>query len=213
MQIVEQRTAPSGAGHAEDLPVPARAALGPNVAATERAITALLAALGVPADGEVTRSTPRRMAAALVEQLTPRESDLTTFPNAAGHDDLVLVRRVPFRSVCAHHLLPFTGMAHVGYLPGERLLGLSKLARLVDLFARRLQVQEEMTQQIAGWLEKAVAARGVGVVVTAEHLCMTLRGACATGSNAVTVALRGALCDDPRRAEFLALTDWGGSAT
>jgi GTP cyclohydrolase I len=194
------------------LPVPADAALGPDVAATERAVAALLAALGVPAGSEVARNTPRRVAAALVEQLTPCEFDLTTFPNAAGHDELVLVRRVPFRSVCAHHLLPFTGMAHVGYLPGERLLGLSKLARAVDLFARRLQVQEEMTQQIAGWLEKAAAARGVGVVVTAEHLCMTLRGACATGSSAVTVALRGALRAEPRRAEFLALAQRAGTA-
>ena len=120
--------------------------------------------------------TPRRMVAAYLEMLTPRPFDLTTFPNDGGYDQLVLARSIPVRSVCEHHMLPFLGVAHVGYLPGERILGLSKLARVVEMFARRPQVQERLTTQVAGWLQRALAPRGVGVVVEAEHLCMTVRG-------------------------------------
>ena len=109
-------------------------------------------------------------------------------------------------SVCEHHLLPLTGVAHVGYLPGERILGLSKLARVVELFVRRPQVQERLTQQVADWLQELLRPRGVGVVVEARHACMALRGVRATDSSTVTSALHGRLRDDPRsRAEFLAL--------
>src|SRR4030095_7489702 len=104
-----------------------------------------------------------------------------------------MARAIPVQSVCEHHLLPFVGVAHVGYLPGERILGLSKLARVVEMFARRPQVQERLTQQGADWLHVTLAPRGVGVVIEAEHFCMTLRGARTTGSSTVTSALKGQL--------------------
>src|SRR4029079_338543 len=116
-------------------------------------------------------------------------------------------RSIPVRSVCEHHMLPFLGVAHVGYLPGERILGLSKLARVVELFACRPQVQERLTTQVARGLQDALAPRGVGVVVEAEHLCMTVRGVQAAGTTTVTSAVHGLLRDDARsRAEFFALT-------
>jgi GTP cyclohydrolase I len=131
---------------------------------------------------------------------------LTTFPNDEGYDELVLARSIPVHSVCAHHLLPFVGVAHVGYLPGQRILGLSKLARVVETFARRPQVQERLTQQVADWLQEQLSPRGVGVVIEAEHLCMSLRGIRAAGSVTTTSALKGRVREDPAtRAEFLAL--------
>lgn len=117
----------------------------------------------------------------------------------------MLVRSIPFHSLCTHHLLPFHGLAHIGYLPGERILGLSKFARVVELFARRPQVQERLTQQVANWLDDHLAPRGVGVVLEAEHSCMSLRGVRAVGATTRTSALTGALRGDPAtRAEFLA---------
>jgi GTP cyclohydrolase I len=140
--------------------------------------------------------------------LTPREFRLTTFPNDEGYDELVLARDIPFTSVCEHHLLPFTGTAAVGYLPANRILGLSKLARVVELFARRPQVQERMTKQISTWLDSHLRPRGVGVVLRAEHSCMTLRGVRAAGSSTVTSSLVGSIRTDSRtRAEFLSLTE------
>jgi GTP cyclohydrolase I len=147
------------------------------------------------------------MARAYAELFTPRPFAATTFPNDEGYDELVLARAIPLRSVCEHHLLPFAGVAHVGYLPADRILGLSKLARLVDHFAARPQVQERLTQQIADWLHRELDAQGVGVVLDAEHTCMTLRGVQAVGARTVTSALRGLLRDSPSsRAEFFALT-------
>jgi GTP cyclohydrolase I len=138
---------------------------------------------------------------------TAPEFDLTTFPNDEGYDELVLARSIPVSSVCEHHLLPFIGVAHVGYLPGERILGLSKLARVVNHFASRPQVQERLTKQIAGWLDTQLAPQGVGVVIEAEHTCMTLRGVRAAGASTVTSTLLGTLRDDARsRQEFFALT-------
>jgi GTP cyclohydrolase I len=128
-----------------------------------------------------------------------------TFPNDEGYDELVVGRGIPFASLCRHHLLPFSGLAHVGYLPGDRILGLSKLARVVELFARDLQTQERLTGQVAGWLQERLDPRGAGVLEP-EHLCMTVRGVQAPGVRTVTSALRGRVRDDPRtRAEFLAL--------
>jgi GTP cyclohydrolase I len=119
---------------------------------------------------------------------------------------LIIARSLPVQSVCEHHLLPFMGVAHVGYLPGEGILGLSKLARVVELFARRPQVQERLTQQVADWLQDQLAPRGVGVVVEAEHLCMTVRGVQAPGATTVTSALHGQLRSDAAsRAEFFTL--------
>ena len=175
--------------------------------AAERAVAALLDALGQPPDDHHTRDTPRRVAAAYAELLTPRAFNLTTFPNDEGYDELIVARDIPFHSLCQHHLLTFRGVAHVGYVPGDRILGLSKLARVVEMFARGLQVQERLTTQVAGWLQEHLAPKGVGVVLEAEHLCMSLRGVQAAGSLTVTSALHGLLRDDPRsRAEFLTLT-------
>jgi GTP cyclohydrolase I len=146
------------------------------------------------------------MARAYAELFTPRPFNLTTFPNDEGYDELVLARNIPVRSVCEHHLLPFVGVAHVGYLPGERILGLSKLARVVEQFACRPQVQERLTKQIADWLTDQLDPVGVGVVVRAEHTCMTLRGVQAIGSCTVTSTLLGSLREDARsRHEFFAL--------
>ena len=175
--------------------------------AAERAARELLRALGVNPEGESLAGTPRRMARAYAELFTPRPFDLTTFPNDEGYDELVLSRGIPVRSVCEHHLLPFVGVAHVGYLPGERILGLSKLARVVEHFACRPQVQERLTKQVADWLAEQLRPKGVGVVISAEHSCMTLRGVQAVGSNTVTSTLLGVLRTDARsRAEFFALT-------
>ena len=179
-----------------------------DVAAAEQGAGIMLAALGMDLSDPGLADTPARMARAYVELLTPHEFTPTTFPNVEGYDELVLARQIPFTSVCEHHLLPFAGTAAVGYLPGDRILGLSKLARVVELFARRPQVQERMTKQIATWLEEQLQPRGVGVVLEASHSCMTLRGVQARGSTTVTSAMLGRLRDDPRtRSEFLALAN------
>ena len=175
--------------------------------AAEAAAAALLLALGQRLDGPQLAETPRRMATAYAELLTPPPFEFTTFPNTENYDELVLVRDIPVRSVCEHHGLPFTGVAHIGYLPEERILGLSKFARLVEFFAASTQTQERLTKQLAEHLHAHLGARGVGVVVEAEHTCMTLRGVRASGSRTVTSAMLGTLRTDPSsRAEFLALT-------
>lgn len=177
-----------------------------DLASAERAAGDLLAALGADVDSEHLRETPRRVAKAYAELLSPTPFNATTFPNDGGYDELVLVRDIPFQSLCAHHLLPFYGTAHVAYLPGGRIIGLSKLGRVVDLFAHELQIQERLTVQIADWLEQRLEPRGVGVIVEAEHLCMSLRGVQKSGALTVTSALRGLVKDDPRtRQEFLSL--------
>jgi GTP cyclohydrolase I len=179
----------------------------PDIPAATRAARQLLTALGLDPAANGMRDTPARMARAYAELFTARPFSATTFPNEEGYDELVLARSIPLRSVCEHHLLPFTGVAHVGYLPGARILGLSKLARLVEHFASRPQVQERLTQQIANWLHAELHPRGVGVVLQAEHTCMTLRGVQAAGSRTVTSALHGLLRESPAsRAEFFALT-------
>ena len=178
-----------------------------DLRAAERAAGDLLDALGVDLTEESLRDTPRRMAAMYAELLTPFEFTATTFPNDGGYDELVVARDIQFHSLCEHHLLPFTGVAHVAYLPGERILGLSKLARVVDYFARSLQVQERLTTQVAGWLQRELEPKGVGVVIEAEHMCMSLRGVQKPGAKTVTSALHGLVRDDPRtRQEFLSLT-------
>ena len=167
----------------------------------------LLRALGADVDSEALRETPRRMADAYAELLTPQPFQATTFPNDDGYDELIVARAIPFHSLCMHHLLPFHGVAHIGYLPRERIIGLSKLGRVVELFARDLQIQERLTTQIAGWLEHELRPKGVGVVLEAEHMCMSLRGVQKFGAKTVTSALHGLVRDDARtRQEFLALT-------
>ncbi|MGB3286426.1 GTP cyclohydrolase I FolE [Mycolicibacter algericus] len=184
----------------------------PDLEAAERAAAALLHALGISTAGEALRDTPRRMARAYAEMFTPTPFEATTFPNEEEYEELVLVRDIGFRSVCEHHLLPFTGTACVGYLPGDRLLGLSKLARVVDYFACRPQVQERLTKQVADWLTDHLQPRAVGVVIRAEHTCMTLRGVHAARSTTVTSTLSGTLrTDDRSRREFFSLAGIGGT--
>jgi GTP cyclohydrolase I len=174
--------------------------------AGERAAGDLLLALGADVESAGLRETPRRIASAYAELLTPSPFSATTFPNDGGYDELVVVRDIPFQSLCMHHLLPFHGVAHVGYLPAERIIGLSKFGRVVDLFARDLQLQERLTTQVADWIDEQLAPRGVGVIIESTHLCMSLRGAQKAGSRTVTSALRGSVKEDPRtRQEFLSL--------
>jgi GTP cyclohydrolase I len=182
-----------------------------DLPAAEQAVGDLLRALGRDPGEPHLADTPRRVADAYAELLTPPPFDLTTFPNDEGYNELVMATAIPVQSLCEHHLLPFTGVAHIGYLPGERILGLSKLARVLDLFARDLQVQERLTQQVADWLQENLNPRGVGVVVEAEHLCMSLRGVRARGSRTTTSALHGVLREDARsRQEFFALSGTRG---
>jgi GTP cyclohydrolase I len=174
--------------------------------AVRRAARELLQALGADVDAEDLQDTPRRVADSFTELLTRRPFRPTTFPNDDGYDELIVAQSIPFHSLCMHHLLPFHGVAHIGYLPGERIIGLSKLGRVVELFARDLQIQERLTTQVAGWLQRELAPRGVGVVLEAEHLCMSLRGVQKFGARTVTSALHGLIRDDARtRQEFLAL--------
>jgi GTP cyclohydrolase I len=174
--------------------------------AAERAVRDLLVALGRDVREPGLRETPRRVAAAFAELLTHEPVALTTFPNDACYDELVVVRDIPFHSLCMHHLLPFHGVAHVAYLPAERIIGLSKLARVVELYARELQVQERLTMQVAECLQEHLRPKGVGVVIEAEHLCMSLRGVQKAGTRTTTSALLGLLRDDARtRQEFLSL--------
>jgi GTP cyclohydrolase I len=176
-------------------------------AAVQRAARDLLRAVGADVDGDALDKTPRRVADAYAELLTPQPFRATTFPNDEGYDELIVARAIPFHSLCMHHLLPFHGVAHVAYLPGERIIGLSKLGRVVEFFSRDLQIQERLTTQIAGWLQRELEPKGVGVVLEAEHLCMSLRGVQKLGAKTVTSALRGLVRDDARtRQEFLALT-------
>jgi GTP cyclohydrolase I len=169
----------------------------------EAAVGELLAALGRDTTADGLRDTPRRVVDAMLELLTPREFSATTFPNTEGYRDLVLVKRIPFHSLCEHHLLPFRGVATVGYLPGDSLLGLSKIARVVEYFSRDLQVQERLTQQVADWFTRELIPRGVGVVLEAEHLCMSLRGVQAAGATTVTSTFSGELEHPGRyRAQF-----------
>jgi GTP cyclohydrolase I len=173
----------------------------------QQAARELLLALGADIDSAELQDTPRRVADAYAELLTPQPFRATTFANDDGYDELIVARAIPFHSLCMHHLLPFHGIAHVGYLPGERIIGLSKLGRVVELFARDLQIQERLTTQIAGWLQQELEPKGVGVVLEAEHMCMSLRGVQKFGATTVTSALHGLVRDDARtRQEFLALT-------
>ena len=176
-------------------------------AAVQRAARDLLRAVGADVEADALKETPRRVADAYAELLTPQPFRATTFPNTDAYDELIVAQAIPFHSLCMHHLLPFHGVAHIGYLPDQRIIGLSKLGRVVEFFSRDLQIQERLTTQIAGWLEGELEPKGVGVVLEAEHLCMSLRGVQKLGARTVTSALRGLVRDDPRtRQEFLTLT-------
>ncbi|MCE0540735.1 GTP cyclohydrolase I FolE [Kineosporia rhizophila] len=156
----------------------------------------LVLALGAKEGSEVARRTPQRMVEALTQMLTVEPWSFTTFPNTRGQHELVVVRAIPFTSLCEHHVLPFQGTAHVGYLPAERLPGLSKIARTVQTFARGLQVQEDLGQEIAAFLTERLACAGVAVVLTATHACMSCRGVRVSGTSTITLATRGLLSHD-----------------
>lgn len=174
------------------------------------AVRELLAAIGEDPDREGLKDTPDRVARAYAEltqglRLTAEDVLTTTFD--LGHDEMVLVRDIELWSMCEHHLVPFTGVAHVGYIPAEtgKITGLSKLARLVDVYAKRPQVQERLTTQVADSLMEILEARGVIVVIEAEHLCMTMRGVRKAGARTITSAVRGIMHNASTRAEAMAL--------
>ena len=182
-----------------------------DYARIERAIREILLAIGEDPERNGLRETPARVARAYAEQfsgLAQRPEDVLTTVFDADHDEMVLVRDIEMYATCEHHLAPFFGHAHVGYIPNEKgqITGLSKLARLVDIFARRPQVQERMTSQIADALMNVLEPRGVIVVIEAEHLCMTMRGVRKPGAKTVTSAVRGIFLDSDRtRAEAMSL--------
>jgi len=181
-----------------------------DTARAEAAVRELLSAVGEDPDREGLRDTPARVASAYAELLVgmrQRAEDVLTTTFDMGHDELILVKDIELWSMCEHHLVPFTGVAHVGYIPNEngRITGLSKLARLVDVYARRPQVQERLTTQIADSLMEILDARGAIVVIEAEHLCMTMRGVRKAGSRTVTSAVRGQMHNAATRAEAMAL--------
>jgi GTP cyclohydrolase I len=184
--------------------------LSVDKARVEKAVREILEAIGADLDDENFERTPQRVAEMFGEVfagLDERPEDVLSVTFEAGHDEMVLVKDIDMISVCAHHLVPFVGRAHVAYIPNEdgRITGLSKLARLVDLYARRPQVQERLTTQVADALERILQPRGVLVVVEAEHLCMSARGVKKPGATTVTSAVRGLFRDDARtRAEAMA---------
>jgi GTP cyclohydrolase I len=176
----------------------------------ERAVRELLLAIGEDPDRDGLRETPARVARAYEEQfagLRQRPEDVLTTVFDVGYDEMVIVRDIEVYSTCEHHLVPFSGVAHIGYIPNVKgqITGLSKLARLVDVYARRPQVQERMTGQIADALMSNLEPRGVVVVIEAEHLCMTMRGVRKPGAKTVTSAVRGTFLDNVTRAEAMSL--------
>ena len=174
----------------------------------ERATRALLEALGLDLSDPNLADTPGRMARAYDELfggLHRSEPELRSFPNAEAYSQVVAVTGIPFYSLCAHHFLPFFGTAHVGYVPGERVVGLSKLARVVDHFARRPQIQERLTEQVVDMLVRRLAPKGAMVVVEGRHFCMEMRGVAKPGTVTTTSAIRGAFEDERTRQEFLGL--------
>ncbi len=181
----------------------------PDRDALMTAVESMIDALGLDTASEGLAETPRRIADMYLELfeglwLDPHEPLSVQFTE--GHSEMVILKDIPFYSMCEHHFLPFHGIAHVGYLPDGRIVGLSKLARAVEIYARRPQVQERLTSQIADCLEEVIGAKGAGVVIEAEHLCMTSRGIRKPGSSMVTSAMRGRFRDDEAtRQEFLRL--------
>ncbi|MBO9541528.1 GTP cyclohydrolase I FolE [bacterium] len=176
-----------------------------------QALRTLLEIIGEDPDREGLKDTPDRVLRSWTEIFAgyhqdPAEILSTTFEEVEGYQEFVLLKDIPFDSTCEHHMLPFDGRAHIAYLPSDRVVGLSKLARLVDCFARRLQIQERMTQHIAQALMTHLGARGVAVLVEGVHGCMTCRGVRKEGSTMVTTAFEGEFARSDRRAEFLMLT-------
>ncbi len=175
----------------------------------EKAVLEILEAVGEDASREGLKGTPRRVARMYAELLGGMDEDPKKHLGSVfteNYDEIVLLRDIPFYSVCEHHLMPFIGTANVAYLPSGKVLGVSKLARVVDCFARRLQLQERLTVQISDFLMESLNPKGVAVVLEASHSCMTIRGIRKPGSVMVTSALRGIFKRDPRsRSEILSL--------
>jgi GTP cyclohydrolase I len=181
---------------------------GVDLAASEQAVASLLRAIGEKTDREGLRNTPRRVSRMYAELLSGYQTDPEKIVNGAvfniSYDEMVIVRDIEFYSLCEHHMLPFIGRAHVAYMPAGKVIGLSKIPRIVDLFARRLQVQERMTRQIADELQKLVVPRGVAVVVEALHLCMMMRGVRKHDARMTTSAMHGAFRSNmATRQEFM----------
>ena len=180
-----------------------------DVETAEDSVRTLIRSIGEDPDREGLRDTPRRIAAMYQELFDGLDQDPVAVLSVSfeeGHDEMVILREIPFYSMCEHHFMPFHGEAHVGYLPDGRIVGLSKIARALEIFARRPQVQERLTTDLAGCIEEVLQARGVGVVIEAEHTCMTARGVRKPGSRMVTSAMRGLFQSDANtRQEFLGL--------
>jgi GTP cyclohydrolase I len=180
----------------------------------ERAVRDILEAIGEDPDREGLKETPKRVANMYEEILgginQSPEEHLKIF-NEPGNDEMVIVRDIPLYAMCEHHLLPFVGKAHIAYIPNEgRIIGLSKLARIVNVYAKRLQVQERLTAEVADFLYIKLGAKSVAVIIEAEHLCMTMRGARAAGAKTETSALRGYVRSDAKlRAEVMSLLTGG----
>ncbi|MCS7020435.1 MAG: GTP cyclohydrolase I FolE [Gemmataceae bacterium] len=174
-----------------------------------RAVREILLAIGEDPDREGLRETPERVARMYAEVFSGLHEDPTIHLRkmfVQKHDEMVLVKDIPFASFCEHHLLPFMGLVHVAYLPNGRIVGLSKLARVVDTVSRRPQVQERMTEQIADLLMEHLRARGVGVIIEADHTCMSIRGVRKPGARTITSSMRGGFLEHPAtRAELMAL--------
>jgi len=196
---------------------PSSSGLDPAALRVAEAVRALFEALGLPRSDPHLRDTDIRMAKAYRELLSgldpSSEPLLKTFANEEGYTGMVELTGIPLYSLCAHHFLPFFGTAHVAYLPGDRVVGLSKLARAVEFFARRPQVQERLTQQLAEFLEDRLQARGVMVVIEARHLCMEMRGVRRHGVVTTTTASRGGFSDPGLRREFLARISRSGGGS
>lgn len=190
----------------------------PTRAEVEEAVRVLIAWVGDNPERDGVKDTPKRVAAALEElyegyRLDPLAVLDRTFDEDGGYDDMVLVKDIPFYSHCEHHMMPVTGKAHIAYYPGDQVVGLSKLGRVVDIFARRLQTQERMTAEVVGAIDEALHPRGVAIMVEAEHHCVTRRGTRAHGAMTTTTQFTGVFRDDPaEQMRFLALVRGGQGA-
>lgn len=183
----------------------------PSREEAEAAVRTLIRWAGDNPDREGLLETPKRVAKAYEELFAgyakdPAEILAKTFQEVSGYDDMVLVKDIPFHTHCEHHMVPFVGVAHIAYFPSEGVVGLSKLARVVDAYARRLQTQETMTAQIVGAIDEALKPRGIAVLIEAEHMCMSMRGIQKQGATTVTTQFTGIFRDDPaEQTRFLSM--------